>query len=521
MDQDPSESPVAPRRRDSSYYFTLIFLVGPVWGIVPLSWCYVFYFLRSGRLWASVWRDQLIFIAATCEAIFSVYQYILARRIAGLAAVPPNDPVELQTAFKRVLQAGLAALPDDGGDEESLLAERPGSPAEIVVKLQYNDPRAIDFRTRLRTWFGKVPWSSLRTEQVYEWLYWSIFNTHLHSLDTIPHAQRTVLDEVLNMLEKRAGAKIQKGSNPKVKPMRLTIDPANISMRPLTWYIFVRASNVALRIWYQNRHDLTFGCFNGLEYLIRTPQGYSSGVGPSPVVFIHGLGLGLFQYQRFLHDLLKGHPDAPLLILLQPQISQDIIHPRYLKPMRRFETVKCLHGLLESLGWIGDTLKDNKGVTILSHSNGSYAHAWFLKSYPALVIRSCFVDPVIFCSWEGDVCYNFFYRTCTTGVELLMRYYVGTELGVTNVLQRHFEWASNALWFEEIPHARDPVRCRFFLAGKDAIVDSERARKYLTSHGVKKGIWLDPEGRHGQALVGGGTGLNEIMRWLRQDPEKY
>jgi hypothetical protein len=36
-----------------------------------------------------------------------------------------------------------------------------------------------------------------------------------------------------------------------------------------------------------------------------------------------------------------------------------------------------------------------------------------LKSYPNMVYRSCFVDPVAFCIWEGDVCFNFLYREAT------------------------------------------------------------------------------------------------------------
>ena len=96
-----------------------------------------------------------------------------------------------------------------------------------------------------------------------------------------------------------------------------------------------------------------------------------------------------------------------------------------------------------------------------------------LKSFPKLVSRSCFIDPVAFCSWEGDVCYNFIYQPCATGFEMLIRYFVGSELGVSNLLQRHFDWLSNTLWFEEIPHARDPQRSLFILGGRDAIVDSE------------------------------------------------
>lgn len=41
------------------------------------------------------------------------------------------------------------------------------------------------------------------------------------------------------------------------------------------------------------------------------------------------------------------------------------------------------------------------GVSMLSHSNGSVHHAWVLKDAPEMVRRTCFVDPVVFCLWEG------------------------------------------------------------------------------------------------------------------------
>ena len=95
-----------------------------------------------------------------------------------------------------------------------------------------------------------------------------------------------------------------------------------------------------------------------------------------------------------------------------------------------------------------------------------------LKNHPELVSRSCFVDPVTFCSWEGDVCYNFVYGTCTNGLQLLIRYFVATELGVSNLLQRHFDWLDNSLWFDEIPNARDSRKNVFVLGGKDSIVNA-------------------------------------------------
>ena len=62
--------------------------------------------------------------------------------------------------------------------------------------------------------------------------------------------------------------------------------------------------------------------------------------------------------------------------------------------------------------------------------------------------------------------------TLTGKSESILRV-VGTELGVANLLQRHFDWVANSLWYEEIPNAHDPSKTLFLLGGKDNIVHSE------------------------------------------------
>ncbi|KAF8826820.1 hypothetical protein HHX47_DHR5000848 [Lentinula edodes] len=102
------------------------------------------------------------------------------------------------------------------------------------------------------------------------------------------------------------------------------------------------------------------------------------------------------------------------------------------------------------------------------------------------------------------------------GTELLVRYFVGTELGVVNLLQKNFDWSSNSLWYEEIPNARDPSKTLFLLGDKDTIIAPSRVKLYLRSHGVRKGLWCDPNGRHGQALLAGGEGCKVVYEWLKE-----
>ncbi|KAF8974489.1 hypothetical protein BDZ97DRAFT_1647027 [Flammula alnicola] len=537
--RDISEHLPPQRSRSWSFYIVFFILVVPVWSSVPFAWLFAIYSVYSAKWWAYSVSGRALFFVSCCEAIFSIYHFHLARRVSGPSPHGPGDPEEIQVAYMRLLKTGLANLPLDGGDIETLLVDRPGSPAETIIQLERHDPRAIEFRDSFRTWFLKVPFSSIKLHEMKKWLYWAMYNAELPPLELVPETHCKAIDEALGLLQKRLGCKLEEGSNPNVTPMRLTIDKTNILWRPMTFYAIVGSINWCLRKFYTNWFNLRHGYSNGIEYLLWVPPHWDPMTSQRPIVFVHGLGLGLLQYHIIIVHLIQEFSDRPILIPLQPQVSQDFFHPHFLKPPSRHQMADRLASLLSNLGWVTldcpeprdaeyeeeekveSSLTENpkKGVTMLSHSNGSYTHAWMLKGYPDMIARSCFVDPVTFCSWEGDVCYNFLYRPCMSGIELIMRYFVGTELGVANLLQRHFCWSSNSLWFEEIPNAKDPHKTLFLLGGKDDIVHSERVKQYLTSHGVRKNIWYDADGRHGQALMPGSPGLNEVLRWLSENDE--
>ncbi|KAF8551453.1 hypothetical protein OG21DRAFT_1478115 [Imleria badia] len=520
MSTPSPEIPFRPPPRTLSYYLVLLCVVLPVWFITPFSWSFVIYTLYNAEFSSHGWNAKLFFAVALCEVLFTVYHHNLVRSVSGLPQSGPNNFAELRTAFERVLKTGLADL---SVDDESLDIERPGSPAEHLTQLQPDDPRAIEFRECMRAWFQRAPWSSIRKQDFYAYLYWVFYNSPLPATHLLPDHHRDVLDGAIRQIENRAGMAIPDGPNSGVSPILLTVDKLNVTSRPFVWYAMVFATNWILRRWLERAHAVRFGCHDGLEYCIRIPETWDPVHGCRPIVLFHGLGIGLMQYKMLIYDLLRNFSDRPIVIPIQPNISQDIFHSRFLNPMNRREMAARLSGLLRELGWVSSS-KDrslsssnrmSQGIVMLSHSNGSFLHAWFLKAHPEMVARSCFVDPVTFCCWEGDMCYNFLYSRCSTGLDLLMRYFVGTELGIANTIQRHFDWSSNSLWFEEIPNPRDPQKTLVVLGGKDVILNAERIRRYLGSHGVRKGICFDPNGSHGQPFVAGGPAHSAIMSWLK------
>lgn len=106
---------------------------------------------------------------------------------------------------------------------------------------------------------------------------------------------------------------------------------------------------------------------NFSRYLLRVPADWDATTSPRPVVFIHGLGLGLLQYHSLIAQLMNEYTDRPILVPLQPQISQDFFHPHFLKPLSWHQMADRLAKLLSDLGWVEIDLGES-GTSKSEHS---------------------------------------------------------------------------------------------------------------------------------------------------------
>lgn len=272
---DLSETPPPIRSKTLSFYVVLFVLVIPLWSSVPLAWIFAAYSLIAGS------KFSILFYIALCEVsvylyhihscscfsqvLFSIYYLYLVHHVSGPSPCGPGDPEEIQAALIRLLTAGYTELPQDDDDIETPITNRPASPADSITQLDRQDPRAIDFRHCLRTWFRKVPWSSIKLVEMQKWLYWAMYNTELPPIESLPDSQWTALEEALELLQRRLGCRLEQGSNPKIVPMRITIDKTSIMWRPLTYYALVCFANYVLRHLYKFWWDVHHGHSNGIE----------------------------------------------------------------------------------------------------------------------------------------------------------------------------------------------------------------------------------------------------------------
>lgn len=308
----------------------------------------------------------------------------------------------------------------------------------------------------------------------------------------------------------------QAKAGPGIRMMRLTIDPVRTRSRPLLCYALTNfLSHLTIRRAIHGGFEMrTEG---RLPYLFRpsSPRSASDKALKSdgiPLIVLHGLGIGLAQYASlvtfFLHSPAFAH--RPILILLQPNISQSILSPHFLRPFGHHETTSAFRSILAKQRWTS--------IDVLSHSYGSLVHSWLVKSLNATVRRSCFVDPVCFQLWVPFVCANFIYKRASTPIEMLMRYFVAREVGTANTLCRYFDWSSNILWPDEIERLKDGKRTRFYLAEEDAILSAKDTMEYLVESGCpRENVHYGKGKAHGEMLMHGGEDFAQIVDWLSMD----
>lgn len=191
-----------------------------------------------------------------------------------------------------------------------------------------------------------------------------------------------------------------------------------------------------------------------------------------PVLFIHGIGIGLYPYVNFLSHInsrdnqCNGDSQIGIIAIEIMPISFRITHAA----LERDQMCDEIHTILQQHGW--------EKVILVSHSYGSVIATHLLKNAAtaAFIGPTLFIDPVSFLLHLPDVAYNFTCRKPIQANEHQLYYFASMDMCVAHTLSRRFFWSENILWKDEI--GQRPVTV--VLSGKDLIVDTESVGRYLS-----------------------------------------
>ncbi|KAI0748753.1 Alpha/Beta hydrolase protein, partial [Daedaleopsis nitida] len=337
-------------------------------------------------------------------------------------------------------------------------------------------------------WFFHCLPENIKRENMTEWLLWALFGSHP---DGLQEEWMEELEAYLSKMEQLIGCKFSVGREEAVKCMKNTLDPVDAVHRPLLWYAIVAFIDTVTGTqmllsgfrhyaswkWMLCFPPRTLAAFSiptphpELVYWLRPHRSTTK----DPILFLHGIGIGLWPYVPFFRDLVASDPDVGIIALENLSISMRISPP----PPSRPTMLAAIAALLNA--------HSISRVVVVSHSYGTVIAAHMLRD-PDLserVIAWLFVDPIPFLLHLPAVAYNFVYRQPRAANEWQLWYFASRDPDIARALARHFFWSENILWKEDLAGKDVAV----VLSGLDQIVDAKEVWQYLTDEDTPVPRW--------------------------------
>ncbi|KAJ3023906.1 UNVERIFIED_CONTAM: hypothetical protein HDU68_008414 [Siphonaria sp. JEL0065] len=328
----------------------------------------------------------------------------------------------------------------------------------------------------------------IRRDNVRDWLAWSFFSVRCYD-DLIHDPERvSELNGYITDMEIAKNMKVQPGRNMDISPVILNYNPIIAKPKPLALYVFIWSLEVCgwlvmtlLGFRRMTPADRPYNVENdsdaSLNYWVYMPfsdiDDDDSDSTKLPVVFLHGIGCGLFQYVLFIHSILSHMSySRPMFVLEFPHVSMRLVDH---VPSTE-QTVSEIEAMLDAFGY--------KKAHIIGHSLGTTVAAWMVK-YSKYAASVTLLDPVVFMYLLPSLAFSFIHRKpgynteTMKANEYLLYWLCGRELYTANAICRHFRWHHNLLWPDTLPKHHHIV-----VGKKDFLFDGHSVSEYLTEHNV-------------------------------------
>ena len=182
-----------------------------------------------------------------------------------------------------------------------------------------------------------------------------------------------------------------------------------------------------------------------------------------PIVFVHGIGIGLVFYMPLIDHMLKTGrplllPEIPYVNGFRPwQSPYSVLPPAVV--VSTLTAMMATHGYLRGM--------------FAGHSYGTSWLSYMCKYAPDALVGVIFLDPICFCLHIPRLTKKFVYHRADPGV---ISYMIRTDVIINHTIQRSFPWTRIILFAEQID-----VPCSVFLSENDELVPAETVEHYLRS----------------------------------------
>ena len=423
--------------------------------------CFAYTVCNAIQYWPDLLLDTTWRIYAAAESVFFLFFAWYARRLQHEAVHPPlRNRQQRKALFKK-------------------------------IRAEIHNPASF-----LSGWFKGAKIEDIGREEVKRFINWAFWEGRATG-----EKDDVEVEEYIQKIEQMMPEPFQQGWG-RAKSLRLTMDPIVMEPRSLFWYglmMFVDTLSFVLflRAGFQYHCTLTtsLAVFPPRPGTLLSPRQKSASTKLSywlrphtstsrlPIVYFHGIGIGLLPHAGFLHELdtalNKTTEEDDQVGILAVEILQ--VSSRLTTPIiRRAELLSELNKILDTHGW--------DRFVLASHSYGSILSTHILTDpdFSARVSSTLLVDPVSILLHMPDVAYNFTVRPPKRANEWELWYFASTDPGVAHTLGRHFFWSENLLWRDHIMHLiqKKRMRCTVSMASDDLIVDTNSVGTYLAEHSI-------------------------------------
>lgn len=329
----------------------------------------------------------------------------------------------------------------------------------------------------IESWFlTDTKFHHLTLDNVREFLAWGMFHRHDHRGEEMPAGEREELEGLVELFLARCTLPLAAAENRDVEPARLmkfTADPVTHTHRPLALYVLFHhlVQEMAAPLRFAFKFGFQRKQCRDLAYYVLRGSGKDDLL--PPLVFVHGIGIGLLPYDLVVADLVEKTQNArsPLfgrsVVLIELHATSQRIAP----------------GELLRDGFVGAVRElfareELDRAVFLGHSYGSFAVGWVCQRAPELVAGVGLLDPACLFLHHPKALHSIVYKQPDNAVERAMHFLFRSELHWNFHVRRNFFWYANVLFLESCGTA--PVLV--VLSEKDVIVPVAAGKSYVESY---------------------------------------
>lgn len=368
---------------------------------------------------------------------------------------------------------------------------------------------AVDIKEYISIWFRGAPFDSIKKDNVMELLSYGFWYKTREEMEAAGNGD--IPEKMLIELERVFDIKFPEGYNPHAKFLAHLWEPLRSVYRPFLFYLLTEFSGILSHniLKYMGFLKQRFGFYSFFTFagdvdvarrmlqsrqLIRQPQlrrfsvmGTPLGE-PTPIVFLHGVGLGVLPYLDFICALVcTGHP---VIVVEYRHVAMRLC----MKIPSCDEVASSVIAILDQIG-VGR-------ACFVSHSYGTFVLSRIVKAHGDRVHSACFIDPVCIGMFLPRLLSTFVYRPARTDTLLhyvkdVARLSVSRELGITAAMCRNFLWSDINLWPSELSSACSLV----VFSGQDVLVPTYDVKHVLEELAPGTRIMDNPRLAHGEFLA--------------------